>query len=184
MHNFSQRQEKALVSACKRLEATQKRNKRDFDKTIHVVNSPIRPGDYVFLDPEDGGKTKKNLRGHAVGFYRILENAYLPLSSREGTRWNASTVTGSPALYLISTPHEWILYQPVPSVMTSKTTYGKAWLFENILGHRVSPKGPLQFHIQCNGLYEPTREPRSDVTEDTIAKYFFALRRMAIRENN
>ena len=67
--------------------------------------------------------------------------------------------------------------------MAEKNRDGKAWLFENFLGHKVTPEGPLQFHIQWNGPYEPTWEPRSHVPEEAIAKYFFALRRKANSKN-
>lgn len=103
-------------------------------------------------------------------------------SSKEGTKWNASIVTVSPT------------HHPLPTCLlrshtrrddlTAKTREGKAWLFENILGHMVSPEGPLQFHIQWNGPYKPTWEPRPHVSEEAIAKYFLALRKKENSENN
>ena len=180
--DFIQRLEKALVNARKHLLATQSQYKRDFDKRIRSANNDIGPGDYVFLDPEDGGKKKKKLGGHAVGPYRVLENAirtFVIQRGEEVERVNSDRVTRAPPPPdapprdpLAATTHD----------MVEKNCKGTAWLFEKILGHRVSPEGPLQFHIEWNGPYQPTWEPRTKVPEEAIAKYFAAKRWQANRK--
>ena len=56
------------------LRRTQARYKPDFDKRVHRIKTRLEPGDFVSLNPTDGGKTSNKLASPAVGPYRVLAN--------------------------------------------------------------------------------------------------------------
>lgn len=110
-----------------------------------MANSDIRPGGYKFLDPEDGGEKKKKITGHAVGPYRVLENAERTFVIQ---RWekvehvNSDRVTRVPPAPNMPPRGP---YQAISDEVTAKTRERDAWLFEKILGDRFSPEGPCNF---------------------------------------
>ena len=61
--------------------------------------------------------------------------------------------------------------------MAEKNSEGETWLVESIDDHRKKQRGKLEFRVRWVGPYEPTWEPRANIPEELISRYFARLQR-------
>lgn len=60
-----------LGNTTMQLKAAQERYKRRFDRNLRATNQGIKEGDFLLVDPEDGGG-KKKLGEHSIGPFHVL----------------------------------------------------------------------------------------------------------------
>ena len=58
-----------------------------------------------------------------------------------------------------------------------KNLDGETWLVDGIDDHRKTRHGKLEFLVRWAGPYEPTWEPRANLPEEIISRYFARLRK-------
>ena len=78
---FSQRLRSLMQSADKRLNATQARYKRDFDKRVRKFKTDITTGDLVFVQREtatESEERRKTCRSEAIGYQKLRPKAVGP----------------------------------------------------------------------------------------------------------
>ena len=70
-------------------------------------------------------------------------------------------------------------YPEAPSAtdMQEKKIDGETWLVESLDDHRKTGRGKLEFLVRWTGPYERTWEPRANVPEELISRYFATLRK-------
>ena len=155
---------------------TQQRYKRDFDKRIKKIKRNIREGDYVYIDPTDGMSKTGKLECPALGPFRVLKNdgrTFAIQRNEDVERINADRITYAPP------PED----EPPPEAFAptvddiSKNTEGPTYVVDKLLKHRVTSKGTLEFHFKWYGYDEKTWEPRRNIPEELISRYFGQKRR-------
>ena len=61
--------------------------------------------------------------------------------------------------------------------MAEKNLEGGTWLVDSLDDHRKTRRGKLEFLVRWSGPYEPTWEPRANLPEEMISRYFAKLRK-------
>ena len=56
--------------------------------------------------------------------------------------------------------------------MASKNREGETWLVDKRIDHRKSGKGRYEFQVRWVGDYEDTWEPRANIPEELVSRYF------------
>ena len=172
-----QRLEAAVRKARKRLYEAQCRYKRDFDKSVRRANRHIRPGQYIYLDPRDGVKATPGKLGHiAVGPYRVLVNDGRTFVIQRGEvveRVNSDRVTYSPP------PPDAPPLPPFAATtadVLEKNIEGQTYVVDALIDHGYDDHGVLQFLVRWAGYDTPTWQPRSDIPEELVSRYFAKVR--------
>ena len=136
------------------------------------------PGSFVYLDPNDRSKTHGKLNDDALGPYRVLHNdKRTVVIDRNGIVERVSTDRVTPA------PRPAREQVPAASMrdVARKNRSGPSFLVERTVTHRVGREGRVEFQIQWEGYDDPTWEPRANVPEELISRYFEALRKRDAR---
>ena len=172
---FAERLETAIAKTRTALNATQERYKRDFDKRVRNVNTRLRLGDYVYLDPTDGVTKRKKLEPVAIGPFRVLHanerNVYI---DRDGLVEN---VSADRVVYAPPPPN---VKTPTPATshdITNKVHSGPTYVVDSLLDHKRHENDELRFLVKWSGYDETTWEPRSHIPEELISRYFTSKRR-------
>ena len=174
--DFVARLEEAVASARERLRKTQMRYKKDFDKRIRIANRHIQPGQYVYLDPRDGSKADGKLGAVAEGPYRVLLNDKRTFVIQRGEvveRVNSDRVTYSPPPPNVPPPKP---FEATTADILEKNIDGQTFVVDELLEHSVDEDGTLQFLVKWAGYDEPTWQPRSDIPEELVSRYFAKIR--------
>ena len=170
---FLKRLEQALGKARSRLEATEQRYKRDFDRRVRRSSRKIAPGSWVYLDPRDGTTAPKNkLAPLAEGPHQVLandDNTFVIQRGADVERVNADRVVPAPTPAHAQQMHE---LAATPADLAEKNTRGPEYLFETILDHRVTRGQNVEFLVKWSPPFEPDWQPRQNVPEEAIARYF------------
>ena len=173
-NDYVNRRDDSIQYAYTRLLATQARYKRDFDKQKRTIRQRIKRGDYVYLDPTDGQSKTGILRSPAIGPYRVLrKNNRTYVIDRDGAteRINADRVTYAPPPENSTEPHEEV------TGSHEKNTEGPTYVVDEILDHRKDTHGSFEFHVKWYGHNETTWEPRCNIPEELVSRYFTKLAR-------
>jgi len=179
---FMGKLETALKTAYDRLVKTQERYKRDFDARIRRANLDIRAGDYVFIDPSDGTTKGTKLGNHALGPYRVLRNdrrTFVIQRDSEVERINSDRVTYAPPPENGPPPEP---FAATPAHLAEKNVEGPTFVVDRIVAHRVADDGTLELDVKWYGYTERTWEPRRNVPEELVSRYFARQRRTAAKE--
>ncbi|CDF40838.1 unnamed protein product [Chondrus crispus] len=162
------------------LRRTQARYKRDFDKRIRRINSRLRPGEYVYLNPTDGAKTSNKLASPAVGPYRVLANDRRIITiDRDGVTERVSADRCVYAPPPIDAPRA---STTTPRDLADKVTAGTQYAVERLLRHRVMEDGTTEFLIKWADYDAPTWTARTHVPEELVSRYAQRLRRRTGRD--
>ena len=170
------RMEQAILSARRRLRKTQLKYKADFDKRIRVANRHIEAGQYVYLDPRDGEKVHGKLGPIAEGPYRVLLNDRRTFVIQRGhvvERVNSDRITYAPP------PNDsppMMRYAATTTDILEKTIDGRTYLVDRLLDHNIEANGRMTFLVQWEDYDTPTWQPRSDIPEELISRYFASVR--------
>ena len=167
-----ERLETAVCNARKRLTKAQERYKRDFDRNVRRANRYIKPGQYIYLDPQDGQKTAGKLGHVAVGPYRVLLNDGRTFVIQRGDvveRVNSDRVTYSPPPPDAPAP---LPFAANTADIVAKNIDGRTYLVDKLLDHGFDADGRLQFLVKWSGYDEPSWQPRTDIPEELISRYF------------
>ena len=166
-----------MRKARKRLYQAQCRYKCDFDKSVRRANRHIRPGQYIYLDPRDGVKATPGKLGHiAVGPYRVLVNDGRTFVIQRGEvveRVNSDRVTYSPP------PPDAPPLPPFAATTTDvleKNIEGQTYVVDALIDYGYDDHGVLQFLVLWAGYDTPTWQPRSDIPEELVSRYFAKVR--------
>ena len=136
------------------LHRTQARYKRDFEKCIRRINSRLRPGEYIYINPTDGGKTSNKLTSPALGPYLVLANDRRTITiDRDGVTEPVSA--------------DRCVYAPPPmgaprastttlGDLADKVTAGTQYAVERLLRHRTTEDGTTEFVIKWADYDTPT----------------------------
>ena len=171
-----ERLETAVCNARRRLTKAQERYKRDFDRNVRRANRHIKPGQYVYLDPQDGQKTAGKLGHIAVGPYRVLLNDGRTFVIQRGDvveRVNSDRVTYSPPPPDAPTP---LPFAANTADIIAKNIDGRTYLVDKLLDHGYDADGRLQFLVKWSGYDQPSWQPRTDIPEELISRYFSSVR--------
>lgn len=145
------------------LRRTQARYKRDLDKRIRQINSRLCPGEYISLNPADGGKTSNKLASLGVGPYRVLVNHRQAITiNRDGVTERAST-----DCYVYAPPPTDALRMSTtnPLELADKVTEGTRYAVKRLLKHRVIDDGTTEFLINWADYNQKTWTACAHVTE-------------------
>ena len=174
--DFVSRLENAVATARVRLRKTQLRYKRDFDRRVRIANQHIRPGQYVYLDPRDGTKTDGKLGIVAEGPYKVLLNDRRTFVIQRGEvveRVNSDRITYSPPPPNVPSPKP---FEATTADILEKNIDGTTYVVDALLKHGFDDNGTLQFLVKWVGYDTPTWQPRSDIPEELISRYFAKIR--------
>ena len=184
--DFVRRLEDSIVKANASLAKTQARYKRDFDKRVRRANRRLSPGDYVYLDPTDGSKKLGKLQSPAVGPFRVVSNDRRTLViDRDGIieRVNADRVVHAPpppdADTVQSTPE----FRATADDIAAKNLDGPKYTVERILDHEVRDDG-LYLEVKWYGYPRSDWQPRTNIPEELVSRYFDRRRRAVLRRQN
>lgn len=179
--DFVARLQSSMRKARASLLRTQSRYKRDFDRRVRKVRKTIRAGDYVFLDPTDGSKAKTpKLKPLGVGPYRVLTNDSRTLViDRDGKveRVNISRVTYAPPPPQGDLPQPYSEYRSERSDLRRKNREGPTYVVDDVTDHREVAGEGLEFEVQWYGYPDATWEPRANLPEELVSRYFAKRRR-------
>ena len=173
-NEYVKRLDESIQHAYTRLLATQAPYKREFDKRIRTIRQRIKRGDYVYLDPTDGESKTGKLRSPAIGTYRMLrkdDRTYVIDCDGAAERINADRVTYAPPPENSTAPHE------EATGRQEKNTEGPTYVVDEILDHRKDTHGSLEFHVKWYGYNGTTWEPRCNIPEELVSRYFTKLAR-------
>lgn len=169
--DFVQRLDAAFSKADATLRAVQARYKRDFDKRVRPTRNPLVAGDFVFLDTTDGVTKMGKLRTPAEGPHRILSaDTRTVLLDRDGIAELVSVdrVVKAPAPPTGEAP----LYMATEAELADKATEGPSYVVERITDHAFDDDGQTLFHVKWEGFRERTWEPRKNLPEELVMRYF------------
>ena len=170
------RLEGAIIKARTKLKKTQLRYKQDFDKRIRVSNRHIQAGQYIYLDPRDGEKVDGKLGPIAEGPYRVLLNDKRTFVIQRGEvveRVNSDRVTYAPPPE--NAPRR-LRFEASTADILSKNIDGRTYLVEKLLEHNIEDDGGMHFLVKWEDYPTPTWQPRSDIPEELISRYFAKVR--------
>ena len=158
-HQFLIALDETIAGAYNRLKKAQARYKKNFDKRVRRTNVNIGPGDYVFVDPNDGSKKKGKLQSPAEGPYRVQQR-----SGRTFTidRKGATEVINSDRVTKAPRPHNAPAFVPEPRQL-DKVTDGPEYTVQKILKHRVAAEED-QFEFFINGPTTKTQAGLNVIT--------------------
>ena len=155
---------------------TRQRSKRDFDRRIKNIKRNIREGDYVYIDPTDGMSRTGKLESPALGPFCILKNhgrKFVIQRKDDVERINADRITYAPPPENASPPEA---IAPTNNDIDKKTD-GPTNVVDRLLVHRIISDGILDFLGTWYGYTERTWEPRQNIPEERISRYFPQQRR-------
>ena len=174
--DYIRRLEIAILKARDRLKKTQLSYKQDFDKRIRVSNRNILAGQYIYLDPRDGEKVHGKLGPIAEGPYRVLLNDKRTFVIQRGEvveRVNSDRVTYAP-------PPEnappILRFEASTADILEKNIDGQTYLVDKLLEHSIHDDGSMHFLVKWIDYPEPSWQPRSDIPEELISRYFAKIR--------
>ena len=175
-NDYARRLEDVLQTPYSRLMKTQQRYKRNFDRRIKKIKRSIREGDYVYIDPTDGMSKTGKLESPGLGPFRVLKNdgrTVVIQRNEDVERINADRITYAP-LPGNAPPLE--AFAPAGNDI-DKNSEGPTYVVDNLLQHRVTSDGTLEFRVQWFGYTERTLELRRNIPEEVISRYFARPRR-------
>ena len=169
-----------IQKAYESLRRTQARYKRDFDKRIRRINSRLRPGEYVYLNPTEGGKTSNKLASPAVGPYRVLANDRRSITiDRDGV---TERVSADRCVYTPPPRDARRTSTTTPADLADKVTEGTQYAVERLLRHRTMEDGTTEFLIKWADYDTPTPTARTHVPEELVSRYAQRLWRRTGRD--
>ncbi|MEM6472591.1 MAG: chromo domain-containing protein [Planctomycetota bacterium] len=178
---FADRLKRTLTKARAALSKTQARYKKDFDKRVRKVTHKPKVGGFVFLDPEDGSGKRKKLQHDVEGPFKVLRVDVRTVVIQRGDvveRVSADRVAPAPAPKS-DAPIEYP-EAATPKDLAEKNIEGESWLVDSLIDHRKMRDGKLEFLVRWSGPYEDTWEPRANIPEELISRYFARYRRRDI----
>ena len=170
------RLEGAIIKARTKLEKTQLRYKQDFDKRIRSSNRHIQAGQYIYLDSRDGAKVHGKLGAIAESPYRVLLNDKRTFVIQRGEfveRVNPDRVTYAPPP---ENAPSILRFEELTTDFLSINIDGQIYLVEKLLEHNIENDGGMHFLVKWVDYPTPTRQPRSDIPEELILRYFAKVR--------
>ena len=178
--DFIRRIENAIANAGENLRRVQERYKADFDSRVRRVNAKIAPGDYVYVDVTDGSRKLAKLETPAKGPYRVVSNdTRTMVIDRDGVieRVSADRVVYAPP------PPNGNRDEPLATAadLATKNATGPQYVVEDILAHGQSDDGTMLFRVKWAGYAEPDWQPRSNLPEEMLSRYFQRVARQSRR---
>ena len=156
------------------LRRTQACYKREFDKRIRRINSRLRPGEYVYLNLTDGGKTSNKLASPAVGPYRVLANDHRTITiDIDGV---TERVSADRSVYAPPPTDAPRTNTTTPAGLADKVIEGTQYAVERLLRHRVMEDKTMEFLIKWADYDQPTWTARTHVPEELVPRYAKILR--------
>ena len=171
---FLKKLDETIQKAYGSLRRTQARYKRDFDKRVRRVNTRLKPGNYVYLDPTDGGKTSNKLASPAGGPYRVLANDQRTITiDRDGVTERVSADRCVYAPPPVDAPRT---STTAASDLADKVTAGTPYAVDRLLDHRVMENGSAEFKVKWADFEELTWTARTHIHEEIVSRYASRLR--------
>ena len=106
---------------------------------------------------------------------KIDERTILIQRNQDVERINADRITYAPPPENAPPPEA---FAPISNDI-DKNTEGPTYVVDILIEHRVTPDGTLEFHVKWYGYTEQTWEPRRNIPEELISRYFAQKRRIA-----
>ena len=149
-----------------RLRRTQARYKRDFDERIRRINSRLRLGEYVYLNPTEGGKTSNELACPAVGPYRVLASDRRTITiDHDGV---TERVSADRCVYAPLPTDALRASTTTPADLADKVRDGTQYTVEGLLKHRTMEDGTIEFLIEWADYDTPNWTARTQVPEELV----------------
>ena len=162
------------------LRRTTTRYKCDFDKHIRRINSRLRPGEYVYLNPTDGGNTSNKLASPAVGPYPVLANDRRTIMiDRDGVTERVSANCCGYAPPPTDAPRT---SSTTPADLSDKFNEGTQYAVGRLLRHRTMEDGTSELLIKWADYDQPTWTARTHFPEELVSRYAKRLRMRIGRE--
>ena len=163
-----------VAKAGDRLTASQLRYKETFDRKAQRKLPQLKSGQYVWLDPKQRTGSVNKLQPSGDGPYRILDVGKGTLVIKRGNeieRVNRARVELAPGPPENEKRAAW---EPTAKDFQEKTR-GPEWVVDRVLDHHIDDDGAYSFHVRWYGPYDDSWQPRSDLNEETVARYFLSL---------
>ena len=164
-----------VAKAGDRLTASQQRYKDNFDRKAQRQLPQLKPDQYVWLDTKQRTGSVNKLQPSGDGPFRILDVGKGTLVIKRGDdieRVNRARVELAPGPPTNEKRESW---EPT-SLDFKEKTRGPEWVVDRILNHHIDEDGAYSFHVRWYGPYKDTWQPRSDLNEETVARYFLSLK--------
>ena len=172
---FAQRLRDSIDRARSHMDKAQARYKRDFDRRVRRVTHRPKVGSHVYLDPFDGTKKRSKLQHTVEGPYKVLEIDNRTIVIQRGEvveRVSADRTTPAPQPNTAVADADKQEREASASYMASNNREGETWLVDKLIDHRKSGKGRYEFQVRWVGDYEDTWEPRANIPEELVSRYF------------
>ena len=130
------------------------------------------------MDPEDGSGKWKKIQHDFEGPFKVLRINTHTVVIQQGDvveRVAADRVVPAPAPKS-DAPLEYP-ESATPRDLAEKNVEGETWLVESIDDHRRTRHGRYEFLVRWAGPYERTWEPRANIPEELVSRYFARGRR-------
>ena len=137
------------------------------------VNTRLKPGNYVYLDPTDGAKTSNKLVSPAVGPYRVLANDQRTIKiDHDGFKERVSADRCVYAPPPVDAPRTSTTTLGDPA---DKFTAGTPYEVDQLQDHRVVENGTAEFKVKWD-YEELTWTARIHIPEELVSRYASRLR--------
>ena len=179
---FIDRLTNAVESANERLSAAQERYKTDFDKRIKHRLPELKEGDWVWLDRKELPPNSSKLTPPAdkVQHRVVSASKGTVVIKRFGLieRVNRARVELAPPPENVQARMD--NTDPTADDLAEKTT-GQEWVVQRIKQHDRDFDGRLWFLVEWHGDWDDSWQPRKDLPEELISRYFDSQRKKAKR---
>ena len=138
---------------------------------VRKIKQRIRAGDYVYVDPTDGLSKTGKLQSPALGPFRVIrkdERTYVIDRDGATERINADRVTYAPPPENAPTKDN----NATTTEHLDKNTEGPTYVVDRLVTHRRTPDGTFEFLVLWYGYDEQTWEPRRNIPEELVSRYF------------
>ena len=161
---------------------TQARYQRDFYKRVRRINTRLEPGNFVYLNPTDGGKTSNKLASPAVGPYRVLSNDRRTITI--DFHGITERVSADHCVYAPPPMDAPRVSTTTPRDLADKVREGTQYAVEKLLKHLEMEDGTAEFLIKWADYDQPTWTARTHIPEELVSRYALRLRGRTGRDLN
>ena len=136
----------------------------------------MKTGDTVFLNIAETHEKLPKIQHSVAGPFRVLQVEGRTVAIQRGDiveRVSADRVVLAPRHLPVP---ETDLYEATPADLADKLTSGPTWLFKELKEHRTTSDGSLEFRVRWDRPEDDTWEPRENLPEEAISRYFARYR--------
>ena len=170
-NDYVRRLNDMIEHAYTQLLPTQALYQLNFDKCIRQIKQQILGGGDVYIYPTYGLWKTGKLQSPALGPSRVIrkdERTYAIDRNYATERINAYRVTYGPPHVNAPTKDE----NAATTEHLKKNTDGSTYAFDKLVTHRRKSDGTLEFLVCRYGYEKRTWEPRRNIPEELVSRYF------------